>query len=393
MGHVRDLPESASERGREARLQARNTSIIKGKEKLVNELKKAAAKSATECYLATDPDREGEAISWHLAYICWAWTRTTRTASPSTRSPKPACEDGHGAPPGHRFGPGQRPAGPPDSGPAGGLQAQPASCGKKIRRGLSAGRVQSVAVRLIVRPGGGDPRPLCPQEYWTHRRQAYPQRTPGKAVCRHTSTATARSGRSRSATRRRPTRSLTSWKEQSFLVTAVKKGRRKKRSPRRPLSPLPCSRRPPASWASRPRRTMKVAQELYEGVDVEGMGAVGLITYMRTDSLRISDEALRPTPPPISRRRCGNEYLPARPRRYKTKAGAQDGHEAIRPHHDQPDARSRSRAASPPTSTSSTSSSGSGSSPARWPTAVLRIHVTADIHRREVPVQGLAALP
>ena len=159
---------------------------------------------------------------------------------------------------------------------------------KTIRRGLSAGRVQSVAVRMVV-DREEEIKAFVPQEYWSI--DAKLTAPPSKAVF-----AAAfygdENGEIKIGSKEESDKLFEELEKEDFLVTAVKKGK-KNRSPAPPLSPLPCSRRPAASWASRPGRTMKAAQELYEGVEVEGMGSIGLITYMRTDSLRISEDAIR----------------------------------------------------------------------------------------------------
>ena len=173
MGHVRDLPENAIERRCKKRILSRNTKSSKEKKSLVQELKDDRRSQQTTFYLATDPDREGEAISWHLAYILGPQTRTTKTASRSMRSPK------HGVSEGMEH---------PRSIDQNLVNAQQARrildrlvgyklspfLSQKIRRGLSGGRVQSVAVRIIV-DREEEIRAFKPEEYWSIDAKFIPQ--------------------------------------------------------------------------------------------------------------------------------------------------------------------------------------------------------------------------
>ena len=321
MGHVRDLPESRLSVDVKHDFKPKYE-IIKGKEKLVDELKELAEKSDF-IYLATDPDREGEAISWHLAYILGLDTKDQNRVT-FNEITKTGVSSGMGA---------------PRSIDLNLVNAQQARrildrlvgyklspfLSQKIRRGLSGGRVQSVAVRIIV-DREEEIRAFKPEEYWTidakfipkGSRKAFPAQFYGNEE-----------GKIKIEKKEQADQILEELKDAEYHVSKVKKGTRR-RSPAPPFTTSTLQQEASRKLGFQARRTMKVAQELYEGVDIEGMGAVGLITYMRTDSLRLSEDALRDAADYI-KGRWGEKYLPPEPRHFKTKAGAQDGHEAIRP--------------------------------------------------------------
>ncbi len=321
MGHVRDLPESRLSVDVKHDFKPKYE-IIKGKEKLVDELKALAEKSDF-IYLATDPDREGEAISWHLAYILGLDTKDQNRVT-FNEITKTGVSSGMGA---------------PRSIDLNLVNAQQARrildrlvgyklspfLSQKIRRGLSGGRVQSVAVRIIV-DREEEIRAFKPEEYWTidakfipkGSRKAFPAQFYGNEE-----------GKIKIEKKEQADQILEELKDAEYHVSKVKKGTRR-RSPAPPFTTSTLQQEASRKLGFQARRTMKAAQELYEGVDIEGMGAVGLITYMRTDSLRLSEDALRDAADYI-KGRWGEKYLPPEPRHFKTKAGAQDGHEAIRP--------------------------------------------------------------
>ena len=321
MGHVRDLPESRLSVDVKHDFKPKYE-IIKGKEKLVDELKELAEKSDF-IYLATDPDREGEAISWHLAYILGLDTKDQNRVT-FNEITKTGVSSGMGA---------------PRSIDLNLVNAQQARrildrlvgyklspfLSQKIRRGLSGGRVQSVAVRIIV-DREEEIRAFKPEEYWTidakfipkGSRKAFPAQFYGNEE-----------GKIKIEKKEQADQILEELKDAEYHVSKVKKGTRR-RSPAPPFTTSTLQQEASRKLGFQARRTMKAAQELYEGVDIEGMGAVGLITYMRTDSLRLSEDALRDAADYI-KDRWGEKYLPPEPRHFKTKAGAQDGHEAIRP--------------------------------------------------------------
>ena len=321
MGHVRDLPKARLSVDVKDHFKPKY-SIIKGKEKLVKELKEAAANS-DGVLLATDPDREGEAISWHLAYILGldensqdrvTFNEITRTGVEEGMShPRAIDLDLVNAQQARRI-----------LDRLVGYTLSP-FLAKTIRRGLSAGRVQSVAVRMIV-DREEEIKAFVPQEYWTI--DAKLTAPPSKAVF-----AAAfygdENGEIKINSKEESDQLFADLEKEEFLVSAVKKGK-KNRSPAPPFITSTLQQEASRKLNMTPRRTMAVAQQLYEGVDIQGEGTVGLITYMRTDSLRLSEEALAAAKEMIVSR-YGKDYYPAETRHFKAKSGAQDAHEAIRP--------------------------------------------------------------
>ena len=322
MGHLRDLPKSVLgvdlEHDFEPVYQP-----IKGKEDIISALKKSA-KSADMVYLATDPDREGEAISWHLKQLLNLPDEKTRRVTfneitkkvvqESIQAPRDIDQNLVDAQQARRI-----------LDRIVGYELSPLLW-KKIRRGLSAGRVQSVATRMVD-DRDREIAAFQPEEYWTLdanllgsdlKKIPFAARYHGKdgkkaelksaaevdAVVRETENA-------------------------AFTVKSVKRTD-KQRSPSPPFTTSTMQQEASRKLSMTPRRTMAIAQQLYEGVDIEGEGSVGLITYMRTDSLRISEEAIAATKQFILSR-YGQDYYPPQAHRYKAKANAQDAHEAIRP--------------------------------------------------------------
>ncbi|WP_085833661.1 type I DNA topoisomerase [Clostridium merdae] len=321
MGHVRDLQENRLSVDIKHDFKPKYE-IIKGKEKLVQELKSAAEKSE-EVLLATDPDREGEAISWHLAYILdlditkqnrITFNEITKTGiTNGMEHPRSIDIDLVNAQQARRI-----------LDRLVGYKLSP-FLSQKIRRGLSAGRVQSVAVRLVV-DREEEIRAFVPEEYWSIDAKLIPK---GERKAFAASFYGDANGKIKITNQEQADGILKSLEEAEFYVSKVKKGSRKK-SPAPPFITSTLQQEASRKLGFQARRTMKAAQELYEGVEIEGMGAIGLITYMRTDSLRISEDALHDATTYIEER-WGKKYLPDAPRHFKTKANAQDGHEAIRP--------------------------------------------------------------
>ena len=321
MGHVRDLPENRLSVDVKKDFKPKYE-VIKGKEKLVEELKEAADKS-DEIFLATDPDREGEAISWHLAYLLGldvedhnrvTFNEITKTAvTNGIEHPRAIDMDLVNAQQARRI-----------LDRLVGYKLSP-FLSQKIRRGLSGGRVQSVAVRIIV-DRENEIRKFVPEEYWTldakfipkGSRKAFPASFYGDV-----------DGKIKISNKEQADKILAELEDAEYQVVKVKKGTRRK-SPAPPFITSTLQQEASRKLGFQARRTMKVAQELYEGVEVADMGAVGLITYMRTDSLRISEDAVKEAADYILER-WGKKYLPDIPRKFKVKANAQDGHEAIRP--------------------------------------------------------------
>ncbi len=322
MGHVRDLPKSKIGIDFDHDFEP-NYQPIKGKEEVIDDLKKAA-EASDNIYLATDPDREGEAISWHLkelleipnekTYRVTFNEITKRVVTESIAAPRPIDQNLVDAQQARRL-----------LDRIVGYQLSPLLW-RKIRRGLSAGRVQSVATRLVV-DREKEIRAFVPQEYWsldvtldriaplTGRFQAH-YHGEGKK-------------KAELANEEQVNAILEDIKTNPFVVTGIRRTE-KKRQPAPPFTTSTLQQEASRKLNMTPRRTMSIAQQLYEGIDIAGEGAVGLITYMRTDSLRLSDDALEAAKTYIVNH-YGPEFYPETTRTFKTKAGAQDAHEAIRP--------------------------------------------------------------
>lgn len=321
MGHVRDLPKARLSVDIKKKF-APKYEIIKGKEKLVEELKDLAEKS-DKIYLATDPDREGEAISWHLAYILGLplddnnrveFNEITKNGVTNGMAhPRSINIDLVNAQQARRI-----------LDRLVGYKLSP-FISQKIRRGLSAGRVQSVAVRIIV-DREEEIRKFKPEEYWTIDAKFIPK---GSRKSFSASLYSDANGKIKIENQEQAEKIEHDLADAEYMITKVKHGTRRK-TPAPPFITSTLQQEASRKLGFQSRRTMKVAQELYEGVDIEGMGATGLITYMRTDSLRISDIAKEEAAQYILNR-FGEKFLPAKPRVFKTKSNAQDGHEAIRP--------------------------------------------------------------
>ena len=320
-GHVRDLPSNKMHVDVDNGF-APNYEVIKGKEALVKALKKEAKKSE-KIYLATDPDREGEAISWHLAYLLDLDLNDANRVT-FNEITKSGVKEGMSHP--RRI----------DTDLVDAQQARrildrivgyklSPFLWRKVRKGLSAGRVQSVAVRLIV-DRELEIRAFKSDEYWTIDSEllAKKAKKPFAAKLAH-----YKGKKIEIKDEAKAKAVLAEISGETFTVSEVKISVRKK-SPAPPFTTSTMQQEAAKKLGFQARRTMKAAQELYEGVNVEGMGAVGLITYMRTDSLRISAEALQETARFIESA-YGKQYLPESTRVYRSKKSAQDAHECIRP--------------------------------------------------------------
>ena len=321
MGHLRDLPKNKLGVDIDNGFAPEYIPVAARKD-VIEELKKRS-KDAKTVYLATDPDREGEAISWHLKELLDLPDEKARrvTFNEITRKvvqdaishPRDIDRDLVDAQQARRV-----------LDRIVGYKLSPLLW-RKVRRGLSAGRVQSVAIRMVV-DREKEIRSFQPEEYW--HLDAFLDRETGDG------SFTARyfgEGEKK--------RDLHSEAEVNAIATDVEKApweigavrrSQRQRSPAPPFITSTLQQEASRRLGMTPRRTMSVAQQLYEGVDITGEGTVGLITYMRTDSLRLSEDALSAAGEYI-RGHYGDEYYPGKPRRYKTKAGAQDAHEAIRP--------------------------------------------------------------
>ncbi len=321
MGHVRDLPAAKLNVDVKKNFEPKYA-VIKGKEKLVKELK-AAVDRSEEVYLATDPDREGEAISWHLATLLdldmekanrVTFNEITKTGIMNgIANPHKIDMDLVNAQQARRI-----------LDRLVGYRISP-FVSQKIRRGLSAGRVQSVAVRLIV-DREEEIRAFKPEEYWTIDAKFTP---PAQRKAFAASFVGDETGKVKIENKEQSDKYLARLQNAVYTVDSVKKGTRKKQ-PAPPFITSTLQQDASRRLGFQTKRTMKVAQELYEGVEIKGKGQVGLITYMRTDSLRISEEARAMTDDYI-KSTYGEKYLPEKPRYFKSRNNAQDAHEAIRP--------------------------------------------------------------
>ena len=317
MGHVRDLPKSKLGVDVEHDFEPQYINI-RGKANLINSLKKDA-KNAKVVYLATDPDREGEAIAWHLAYLLGipedAVCRVTfneitkETVKESMKKPRKIDKNLTDAQQARRV-----------LDRIVGYKISPILW-KKVKRGLSAGRVQSVAVKLIV-DRENEIESFVPEEYWNIL--ATLSKNDDKFIARFY----GKDGKKIELHKKEEVDEiLQNLKNAKYIVTDVKKGE-KKRTPAPPFTTSTMQQEASRKLSFPIRKTMQVAQRLYEGVKVEDRGTVGLITYMRTDSTRISEEARNAAKTHITNKYGANYY---ENRYYRTKAGAQDAHEGIRP--------------------------------------------------------------
>ena len=321
MGHLRDLPKSTLGIDIEKDFEPKYIPVKDHKE-VIDNLKKLSKSSGT-VYLATDPDREGEAISWHLKELLDLPDDrarrvtfneiTKKVVTESIKNPRDIDSDLVDAQQARRL-----------LDRLVGYKLSPLLW-KKIKRGLSAGRVQSVATRMVV-DREKEIRSFVSEEYWLldaifgceSGDASFTARFYGKVDKKLELRSEAEVNEVIAATEDKP-----------FAVKSVKRGK-KHRSPSPPFITSTLQQESSRRLGMTPRRTMSIAQQLYEGVDIEGLGTVGLITYMRTDSLRLSDEALMAAKNYIIEH-YGKEYYHGSFRVYKTKSGAQDAHEAIRP--------------------------------------------------------------
>ena len=282
MGHIRDLPKAKIGVDLENDFEPIYTDM-KGKEDVIKELKKCA-KKCDKIYLATDPDREGEAISWHIAQMLGldlndnnrvAFNEITKFGVQSGMSnPHKIDIDLVNAQQARRI-----------LDRILGYKLSPCLW-RKVKRGLSAGRVQSVAVSLVV-DRENEIRKFVTQEYWSIDGKFT---APSSRKVFSAKLASIDSKKADLKTEEETNKVLASLENEEFRITKVKK-RVTKRQPAPPYITSTLQQEASRRMGFQARRTMKAAQELYEGIEIEGLGLVGLITYMRTDSLRVSDEA------------------------------------------------------------------------------------------------------
>lgn len=322
VGHLRDLPKSKLGVDVEHNFEP-NYITIRGKGEVISKLKKAA-KSADKIYLATDPDREGEAISWHIAKILGidadkepcritfnAVTKSAVTASlKEARSIDKNLVDAQQARRvldrivGYKISP---------------------LLWEKVKKGLSAGRVQSVATKLVV-DREREIEAFKPKEYWTIVVKLTDEKGKHPFEARYYGVG----GKKKELASKAETDAiLEKIQGAEFTVDSVSYGKKSKH-PAPPFTTSTLIQEASRKLGFASKRTMSAAQGLYEGVDLPGRGSLGLITYMRTDSLRIAPEAQAAARDLIGSK-FGGEYVPAKPNFYKTGKNAQDAHEAIRP--------------------------------------------------------------
>ena len=319
MGHIRDLPKSKMGIDIEHDFEPEYINI-RGKGDLIKSLK-AEAKKAKKIYLATDPDREGEAIAWHLSYIlgipqdsvCRVTFNeiTKETVQNSMKNPRKIDMNLTDAQQARRV-----------LDRIVGYKMSPVLW-KKVRRGLSAGRVQSVAVKLIV-DREEEIEKFIPEEYWNIYATLLDENSNKTFIARLY-------GKEKKKieihSKEEVDDILKNIENGKYIVSDVKKGE-KKRTPAPPFTTSTMQQEASRKLGFTLKKTMSIAQGLYEGVKVEGKGTVGLITYMRTDSTRISEEARAAAKKEIVKQ-YGEEYYENR--YYKTKQNSQDAHEGIRP--------------------------------------------------------------
>ena len=321
MGHIRDLPKTLLGVDVDNGFKPRYVDIP-GKTALIRQLKEMADASDS-IYLATDPDREGEAIAWHLAQMLEVApekanrvtfneiTKTGVTAGMS--NPRTLDMNLVDAQQARRI-----------LDRIVGYKLSP-FLWKKVRKGLSAGRVQSATVSLVV-DREQEIRDFVSEEYWTldavlsvtEKGRTFPAKFFGTAE-----------GKVKVSSEQEAKAILADLEGASYVAESVKTGTRRV-APAPPFTTSTMQQEANRKLNFSSRRTMKAAQELYEGVEIAGIGATGLITYMRTDSLRISDEA-RKAGNEYIKEQFGTDYLPSKARTFKQKNSAQDAHEAIRP--------------------------------------------------------------
>lgn len=320
MGHLIDLPKSQLGVDVEHDFNPKYITI-RGKGEILQKLKRVAKKS-DKVLLATDPDREGEAISWHLARALEIdgtsncrieFNEITKTAiQAALNEPRPVDQDKVDAQQARRI-----------LDRLVGYKLSPLLW-KKVRKGLSAGRVQSVAVKIICQREA-EIEEFEPQEYWTleteltvDQQETFPAKLYRVAEEKYELNS------------QEETEEVIAELEQEKLqVTKIKEGTRR-RNPAPPFTTSSLQQQASTYLHFSTKKTMYLAQELYEGIDLGAAGTVGLITYMRTDSTRVSQEEQEDTRDYIIAN-LGSDYVPDNPPDYKSKSGAQDAHEAIRP--------------------------------------------------------------
>lgn len=327
VGHVRDLPASTLGVDVENDYKPRYVNM-KGKEKVIRELKDLAAQ-VSRVYIATDPDREGEAIAWHLAKLLKidetspcriAFNEITEPAvRQAIENPRPLDMDLINSQQARRI-----------LDRLVGYELSPLLW-KKIKKGLSAGRVQSVATRLVV-DREREIGKFEPEEYWIIRAHLHKTRPDPLFRARYEGVLENGKFAKRKLANEQETKNvLQILDNSSWQVHAVKKSTRQ-RQPKAPFTTSTLQQEASRYLGFTSRRTMSIAQQLYEGIDLKSAGATALVTYIRTDSVRVANDAAQEARKHIEQT-FGKDYLPKAPRQFKNRNSSQDAHEAIRPAH------------------------------------------------------------
>jgi len=321
MGHIRDLPKSQLGVDIENDFEPKYINI-RGKAPLINELKKEA-KNCKKVFLATDPDREGEAISWHLAYLLdipkknlfrITFNEITESAVKNAiANPREIDMNLVDAQQARRV-----------LDRIVGYQISPLLW-KNVKKGLSAGRVQSVALKMIV-DREEEIEKFIPEEYWSLTAKLEDSKSKKVFDAKFYGT---KNEKIEITSKGQADKILTDLKKAKYTVTSIKPGE-KKRNPAPPFITSTLQQEASRKFNFGTSKTMMIAQQLYEGLEVKGYGTIGLITYMRTDSTRISSEAQEEAKRIIIEK-YGSDFYPTTPNIYKSKKNAQDAHEAIRP--------------------------------------------------------------
>ncbi len=318
-GHVRDLPKSQTGIDVENGFEPKYITI-RGRGEILNKIRKEA-KNASKIFLATDPDREGEAISWHLAHVLDIDEKaacriefneiTAKAVKAAVKNPRPINLNLVDAQQARRV-----------LDRLVGYQISPLLW-RKIKKGLSAGRVQSVAAKMVC-DREEEIDIFVPEEFWTIGAEF--EIGKAKVNARYTGTPTEKVELHNAEEAGKVVESL---KDAAFSVAAIKKSERRK-YPAAPFTTSNLQQEASRKLGFTTQKTMQIAQQLYEGVEIAGEGSQGLVSYIRTDSTRIADEAMEAVRGMISEN-YPPEFLPEKPNVYKTRSSAQDAHEAIRP--------------------------------------------------------------
>ena len=323
-GHVRDLPKSQIGVDVDDDFALKYITI-RGRGDILTRIRKEA-RNASQIYLATDPDREGEAISWHLASILDIDVNkpcriefhevTKKAIQAAIKNPRKL-----------------------DMGRVDAQQARRVLdrlvgykisplLWAKVKKGLSAGRVQSVATRMVVMREE-DIEAFIPEEYWDVSAKMNVPNSRGRKAQFSARLSTIDGLRAEIANAEAAEKAVERINGAHFAVSSVKIGEKHK-SPAAPFTTSSLQQEASRKLGFTTAKTMQVVQQLYEGVDLEGEGTQGIVTYIRTDSVRISDDALASLRNYIGER-FGEQYVPEKPIEYKGRKNAQDAHEAIRP--------------------------------------------------------------